>query len=233
MAIRLFLEYENRLIQFPVNPPELSILNEAKSSEVSIVKLGDINVLRGVKLSKLEIESFLPADASPPYVLTKGAFEPPSFYIEFIEKIMRDRKPCRFLVTNTSISMMVSIEEFEYKRVAGSDDIEYSLSLKEYKPYSIKTVKIITPPSAPKPVATTNPPDRSSKPQGFAIGDVVVVNGKYYQDSYGGGRHGTFKNFTGKISHKVTKPGRKLPYHITTLDGGWRGWVALSQLKHK
>lgn len=233
MAIRLFMEYENRLIQLPVNPPELAINREAKNTEINIVKLGDINILRGVKLSEIELESFFPVDADAPYVLTKGEFQPPKFYVDFLEKIMRDKKPCRFLVTDTDVNMMVSIQSFEHKQEAGTDDISYNLKLKEYKPYAIKTVKIVTPPASTKPVGTTEPPARSTKPASFSIGDVVIANGKYYQDSYGGGRHGTFKNFTGKISHKVTKPGRKLPYHITTLDGGWRGWVALSQIQHK
>ena len=45
------------------------------------------------------------------------------------------------------------IESFEYGESAGSRDVEFSISLREYKPITIKTIPTNTAPSTP----TTNP----------------------------------------------------------------------------
>lgn len=233
MAIRFFFEFNNQVVQLPVNPEEITITSSGNNKTEEIVKLGEINLLRQKKLETLVIESFLPNDANAPYVLTKGKFEKPQFYIDFFEKIRKEKKPFRFIISDTKINMLATIEDLEYGLKAGDDDIHYSLNIKEYRPFSSKVVKIKLPTNKAKPAKVTPPPKQKRPKTGFAIGDIVIANGKYWYTSYGDEPHGTFKNFTGKISHIVADKKRKYRYHITTLSGGYRGWVAESQIKHK
>lgn len=231
MAIRIFFEYENTVVQLPVNPSELEVQYGSNNKTEEIVKLGDVSILKSGALKELEIQSFFPATKNAPYVLTKGKFKTPQFYISFFEKIKREAKPCRFIVTDTKINFMVSIEDFSYKREAGTNDIEYTLNVKQYREYTAKLVKEKKKTSNENNKKTVKTGIERAK-TGFAVGDTVVVNGKYTADSYGGGNYGTFKNFTGKISKVVQDKRRPRRYHITTLNGGWRGWVTASQMKH-
>ena len=233
MAIRFFFEYNNQVVQLPVNPEEIMINSSGNNKTEEIIKLGEINLLRQKKLEALVIESFLPNDADAPYVLTKGKFEKPQYYIDFFENIRKEKKPFRFIISDTKINMLAAIEDLEYGLKAGDDDIHYSLNIKEYRPFSSKVVKITLPATKAEPAKVTPPPATERPKTGFAIGDTVIVDGKYWYTSYGDNPHGTFKNFTGKISHIVADKNRKYRYHITTPSGGYRGWVDESQIKHK
>ena len=232
MAIRFFFEFNNQVVQLPVNPEEIMINSSGNNKTEEIVKLGEINLLRQKKLEALMIECFLPTDANAPYVLTKGKFKSPQFYIDFFENIRKEKKPFRFLISDTKINMLASIEDLEYGLKAGDPDIHYTLNIKEYRPFSSKVVKITLPANKAEPAKVTPPAPERPK-TGFAIGDTVIANGNYWYSSYGANPHGTFKNFTGKISHIVANKGRKYRYHITTLSGGYRGWVAENQISHK
>ncbi|MCK9445034.1 MAG: hypothetical protein M0Q14_10970 [Tissierellaceae bacterium] len=232
MAIRFFFEFNNQVVQLPVNPEEIMIASSGNNKTEEIVKLGQINLLREKKLEAFAIKCFLPTDKDAPYVLTKGKFEKPQYYIDFFENIKAEKKPFRFIVSGTKINMLAAIEDLEYGLKAGDDDIHYSLSIKEYRSFSSKVVKITSPATISEPTKVTAPATERPKTR-FAIGDTVIANGNYWYSSYGANPHGTFKNHTGKISHIIADKNRKYRYHIITPGGGYSGWVAENQIKHK
>lgn len=233
MAIRFFFEFDKTLIQLPVNPGEIQIKSPGANTTAEIVKLGEINILRTKKLSECSVQSFLPVDKDAPYVLTKGKFKNPQYYIDFFEKVRAKKKPMRFIVSDTKINMLVGIESFEYWLEAQDDDTHFTLELKEYKENKAKELKVVTGNDKKKKVVKQTKEQTSRAKTGFAIGDTVIVNGKYFYSSYGAEPHGTFKNFEGKISHIVADKKRAYRYHITTPSGGWRGWVKENQMTHK
>lgn len=227
MAIRFFFEYNNTVVQLPVNPEQIYISLTGNNKTEEVVKLGQINILRDANLRSCSIKCFFPVSSNAPFVLTDGRFEPPQFYIDFFNKIIKDKKPCRFIVSDTFINMFVSIEDFEYGLVAGDSDTHYTLKLKEYKTFSAKVVTI------QQNTTTAITSGNTRLKTGLSVGDTVIVNGKYWYDSYGASPFGTFSNFTGKISHIVSNKSRPYRYHITTVDGRWRGWVAENQITIK
>lgn len=96
--------------------------------------------------------------------------------------------------------------------------------------------------SKPSTSTTTKPsptPSKPSKPKtgsgnGKAeVGDKVKYNsGIYYEDSYGGGRHGSH-NRGGSVYITKIHSGSPYPYHISTgkkLGSGDLGWLKLSQI---
>lgn len=232
MAVRFFFEFENRVVQLPVNPEEIILSSSGSNETEEIVKLGEINLLREKKLTECTIEGFLPAHPNAPYIVTSGRFEPPEFYLEFFEKIRAGKTPCRFIISDTEVNMLASIEDLEYGLKAGDPDTHYTMTIKEYRPYSAKTVTIKSPVVATDPPKIVKPAPERPK-TGFSVGDNVIANGKYWYSSWGASPSYTFRNFTGKISHIVANKSRKYRYHITTPRGGYRGWVAESQIKHK
>ena len=227
MAIRFFFEYNKQVIQLPVNPDSFGITSSSNNKTEEVIKLGQISILKDRKLKTCSFKCFFPADSNAPYVLTTGQFQPPQFYIDFFNKIKTDKKPCKFIISDTKVNMNVSIEDFEWGLNAGDEDTYYTIKLQEYVSYSAKVVKI----QPATQTATTSTTTRAKN--GLAIGDTVIVNGKYWYTSYGDPPFGTFKNFTGKISHIVQNKSRPYRFHITTPDGRWRGWVAENQITLK
>lgn len=92
---------------------------------------------------------------------------------------------------------------------------------------------------APAPTPTPSKPATPSKPKtgsgnGKAeVGDKVKYNsGIYYENSYGGGRHGSHNRGKNVYITKIHK-GSPYPYHISTgkkLGSGDLGWLKLSQI---
>lgn len=225
--IRFFFEYKNQVIQLPVNPAEIIVSSAGSNKTTEIVELGEVNILRRKRLSEYTVQCFLPATADNPYVLTTGQFSAPKFYIDFFEQIRADRLPCRFIISDTDINTLVSIEKFEYGLKAQDDDTHYSLTLKEYRTYAAKQIQVNSDQNTGTVVSTTQPKT------GFAIGDVVVVTGKGWYNSYGAKPSVTATAFTGKISHIVADKSRPYRFHLQRLTGGNVGWFAESALKHK
>lgn len=138
--IKFYFTYQGTVVTLPVNPPELIIKKATENKTIEIVKLGQINLLRGVKLAEMEIKSFLPVYSNAPYVLTKSRFKDPSYYVNFFEQIMADRNPVELSIGESSIAIStskpwVSIESFEYERHGGDSDVYYTLELRQYMPF--------------------------------------------------------------------------------------------------
>jgi hypothetical protein len=233
MAIRFFFEYKNEIIQLPVNPEKLGVSTSGDNKTETVIKLGEINLLGTKKLTTINIQSFLPISPEVPYVLTKGQFKEPDFYINFFEKILADKRYFRLIITDTEINMLMSLEKWEYERRAGEDDIYYDLSLKEYKTYSYKKVElknnVVISVTSPQATITDN-----SRPKtGFAIDNAVIVNGSFYATSYGEESRGSFKNTTGIISRISPDANSSYPYLVIGDDGSWYGWVSKDQLQQK
>ncbi len=228
MSIGIFMEYRGLLIQFPVNPEELKVKTEGNNEITEVIKLGEVNIARDKKLSTVEFESFLPEKNIYPFIRTKNQFEGPKYYIDFIEKVRNEKKPIRFLVSDTNINFMALIEEFEYGYKYGSNDIEFKVSIKEFREVRVKEVKISNYASN-RPNRETNT-NRGNSSGNVTPGCTVIVNGRLHRDSWGKGPGMTLKNYKGKINF-VKTDGRQYPYHVTDMSGGWMGWVTKDSVR--
>ncbi|MGL4875182.1 MAG: hydrolase [Clostridium sp.] len=225
--MNIFMEYENRVIQFPVSPEELMVKCEGKNEVKEIVKLGDISIAKDVGLSEIEFESFLPSENVYPFITTKNKFEKPPFYLDIINKIRKDKKPVRFIVDKTKINLLVLIESFDYGYKFGDEDVYYTIRLKEYREVKVKEVKISN--NESKPSKKEEPKRAPATNKKVTTGCNVIVNGRLHRDSYGAGPGQTRKNYKGKVN--FIQNGRKCPYHVTTPSGGWLGWVFKDAIK--
>lgn len=90
-------------------------------------------------------------------------------------------------------------------------------------------------PSTPKPSTPSKPstPKTGSGNGKAEVGDKVKYNsGIYYENSYGGGRHGSH-NRGGSVYITKINSGAPYPYHISTgskLGSGDLGWLKLNQI---
>jgi hypothetical protein len=240
--VGIFFEYNDEVIQIPVNPEKIEFSMQGEGKSVYVLKLGEVNMINYRKLTSISFESFFPAESWFPAIRTAGKFKSCDYYKEFFARVLKQRKPMRMVVTGIDVSSawlsgkLVSIEKFEFDHQAGDhEDCYYSLELKEYRDYAAKEVTKVTSSTSSSSTSTKKGTDtkgnKSTTATKITIGATVIVNGTLYRDSYGNGAGVTEKNATRKVNYIVN--GRKCPYHVTTLSGGWRGWVTADSVKLK
>lgn len=163
-GIELSFNGQTEVIQIPVMPDALEVDKGSNNKTYDVVGLGEVNVIKSPKLMGFSFSSFFPAQRYP-FVITSKLLAP-SEYVNTIKEWMTARQPIQFKYVSDSydINTLASIEGFDWKEVAGSSgDIEYSLELKEYVPYTAKTAEIEQ--SASGATQVTQPPNRPNEQQ--------------------------------------------------------------------
>lgn len=248
-------------LTLPVNPETLEVTTDSVITRTEVVKLGEVVIPRGAGLSKLTIESFFPykQDNSiiafagnvlnaidnyvPSYVTSAvnlfSDFTPEKYY-RYFKQLQKVGTPVRVVISDCGVNMDMVVESITKRYITCDNDMYYTLTLSEYrdpKPTN-GTIKLISSVVNAVAGAVANiPKTKVAKPTptrtktGLAIGDTVIANGRYHYDSFGASPYGTFKEFRGKISHIASNPKASYKYHITTMDGGWRGWVKADQIR--
>lgn len=244
-------ELYNQVLILPVNPETLKVTTGSDNKTTNVVKLGQIVIPKGPELARLSISSFFPGTTNNFWSLvdigmdTASQYIPQSYmqpvnalmrnftpeqYFQYFENLQKQQIPVKLVVSDCGVNMDVVIENIEKEYVTCDSDLHYTIDLIEYRYHTAKKLdtKSVVNPNTPVPVVPVTPP-RPKK--GLAIGDTVIVNGRYWYDSFGSKPFGTFTNFKGKISHMASNKNASYKYHITTLTGGWRGWVKADQIQ--
>lgn len=228
MDIGFFVKYDDYILQLPVNPEKVTVSCSSNNETKDVIKLGEINLLRGRRLCEISFDSFFPENDWFPGVRTRGDFKKPLVYKAFFTGIMDSKKPCQLIITGIDISMRCSVENFEFYHQGGDhEDAYYSLEFKECPEYHIIEIPVdnslgarASTESTVEPVST---PAVAVSPSKITIGCTVILNGQVHYDSYGAKPGKTFKNYKGKIN-LINERGSH-PYHVTNPSGGWLGWV--------
>ena len=222
-----------------MNPETYKISRDNDNGEYNVLGVGPIMIPRTPKLKAAEWSGLFPGRPDFGAVLTTGQFQPPKFYIDFLQSAMEEKARLRFVanryledgtpIFDTNMEVLVTSFHTE-ERGGETGDFYYELGLTEYRDYSAKTVKLQQ--EKGKPAEASSEETRDIPAGQLTVGMDVTVNGNYYSSSYGAGPHGTFSGFRGKISRIVANdPQRPCPYHITTSSGGARGWVKKAQIQ--
>jgi LysM repeat protein len=161
----------------PVTPEKLTISIENQNKTVNLINEGEINLLKKPGLTEVEFECDIPQVKQPYAVYTNSSgFRAASYFLDYFETLKTSQKPFQFIVCrkkpdgkslfNTNIK--VSLESYKLTEdVKEGFDIKVKITLKQWRDYGTKTVKVtITaekPKAAPEPVrATTNSPAPAS-----------------------------------------------------------------------
>lgn len=225
-GIKFGFEYRNsQTVYLPVNPSKLEIHTPGKNSTLNIVNLGDTSILKEPGLKTISFESFIPVQNSGTYIESDVQVFAAEFYKNFFEALMTQKEAINFVVTELNVAFKMSVEEFNYWWEGGDPDMHFKISLKEFRQSQIKITNINT--ANPTTSPTISPRQNTKKIP--TVNSRVIVNGQLHRDSYGAGPGATERNAIRQISH--IKTGRAYPYHIATLEGGWRGWVTADSVE--
>lgn len=228
--IKFFIQYRGRQkVVLPVNPEKFEVSGPGTNQVENVVELGDINILKLPGLRTVSIEAWIPKQypSGARYIVQDAPQYNAQFYIDLLRAIQQQKEPITLVVSGLNVSIEMGIEQFDYRWEGTDEDMWYKLSLKEWKAYEASVAEVSTSTRFPTP---RQPGTKRENTSGeISIGSKVIVNGRLYKSSTGASPGVTEKNATRLISH-IAK-GAPYPYHVTTLDGGWRGWVTAGSVR--
>lgn len=147
------------VLTFPITPGELSIKVGSNNKVVTLISEGDINILKSPSLTEVEFEARFPMRQYP-YARKFSNFE--NYWNKFKE-LKEKKKSFRFIVARTTpngkrtwdTNLLMALENVSIKENADEgDDVLLSFTLKQFKEYGIKTVKL--PATKPTTTSTSN-----------------------------------------------------------------------------
>ena len=222
-------------ILLPITPEEITTKINGNNKTMQLINEGEINIPKSAKLTDIEFTALLPNIKYPFARYQNTNFTNANYFLDLLERLKRDKKPFQFIVCrnrpsgkrlyNTNIKVTLESYTIDESHKIGID-MSVKIKLKQYRDFGTKIVKITNGGSSTK----NSRPDstvRSDKPVG--IGSEVIVNGQLFGSSYGDAPGMTLSNYRGKINFINLKGSH--PYHVTTPDGGWLGWVLKSSVK--
>ena len=226
----MYIEFMGDIIIFPIPPEEIKISSSSNNETFEVVKLGEVSILKDRKLKEFSIASFFPKsyDLYPFLNTTKDEFIEAELMVKLLEKIRLLKKPFRFILDDSNINMLCSIEDFTHGYMYGDDDIHFEIKFKEYKDISVQEIEIETNTGESFSPADASREEPSTKK--VVVGCDVKVNGIPHRDSFGTGPGTLLTDFEGKLNF-VKEDDRSHPYHVTDKDGGYKGWVTTESVE--
>ena len=137
------------VLLFPITPSELTIKIGSNNKVITLINEGDINVLKSPSLMEVEFDARFPMRQYP---YAKEFHEFQTYWDKFKE-LKENRKSFRFIVSRTTpkgkrtwdTNILVALEDITLNEsVDEGDDVIVSFSLKQYKEYSVKTIRTTT-----------------------------------------------------------------------------------------
>ena len=236
----LYIAHEGTVVRLPVNPESYAITKDNDNGNYNVLGVGPIMIPRTPKLRTASWSGLLPGKAGLGAIVTGGAFQPPKFYIDFIQAAMAEKVPIRFVANRYAedgspifdTNMQVLVTRFKTEERGGeTGDFYYEIALSEYRDYSPKTVTLQQS-AIGDTVQATSETTRAVPKGTLTVGQAVTVSGRCFYNSYGAGPHGTLSGFRGVISRIVSNdPRRPYPYHIVSESGSAKGWVKAAQIQ--
>ncbi|MCL0319387.1 hypothetical protein [Apilactobacillus xinyiensis] len=132
----------NKTVELPVAPAEMTIKKTTDDKKETVVKLGEVNRIGDNKLIEFSINIVIPTDIKHCHYLTaKNTLSNGNKYITFLDKIYKSKKPCRVVLTTTSISVRATLN-LEYGFKDGfAKEYACTLSFTEFKKFKAKKLK--------------------------------------------------------------------------------------------
>lgn len=232
MSAIIYLQIGSTTYTIPVNPTEIGHTHPTDNNTYQVLGLGEIMVPRKPSLQVVTWESYFPAVKD---VVEQAGRQSPKTYVDAIQAAQKNQTVCRLIITRSGIydtNMACLVTSFDTTDKGGEpNDIYYSIELTEYVDYEPEIIEVQVSKEKKNSKGKSKKKGKKKKKRAnkkgkLRVGCTVVVNGKYWYDSYGSKPYGTANNLREKVNRIVSDSSRKYPIHISG-----HGWVKKSQIK--
>lgn len=167
MAYSFFLVSDDKKVQLPIAPSDLTITVNGRNETIELMNEGEINLLKSPGLTEVSFTALIPQVTKYPFAVNK---EPIDTYVNFLNEMLEKKKPFRFVVVRTAgtkllfdTNLRMACESYNMKESAENGfDIELEISLKQYKDYGVKTITLVSVQTTTKTENTTTSTSSSS-----------------------------------------------------------------------
>ena len=137
-------------IQLPIAPSKMQTKIKNTDKTLILVNEGEINFLKEPGLTEIDFDVMIP-QARYPFAIYPDGFKRASYYLDLFKRLKVDKKPFQFIVSRVSpkgdllfdTEMMVSLEDYSFTEDAKNGlDLMVNISLKQYRAYGTKTLKV-------------------------------------------------------------------------------------------
>lgn len=228
----IYLQIGSATYTIPINPTEFKNTYPTDNSDYKVLGLGQVMVPLKPDLQVISWDSYFPAVSD--LTESPGRLSPKP-YVDAIRGARDNLTVCRLIITRSGIydtNIACLVTNFETTDKGGEPgDMYYTIELTEYRAYEPEIIKVQTSKDKKNSAAKSKKKGKKKKKRAnkkgkLRVGCTVVVNGKYWYDSYGAKPYGTANNLREKVNRIVTASGRAYPIHISG-----HGWVKKSQVK--
>ena len=134
------LSYADRaeVMQLPANPSEIEFTESQNNQKITLLNVGEANLLGHRGLVTGSLSSFFPATGSP---FRRYADREPIEYIQTLKKWKTGMRYIRVIISDSDFNLAMTIDKLAWGYREGSRDIEYTLDLSEYRILNVPAVK--------------------------------------------------------------------------------------------
>ena len=205
------LSYNNHeeMFTLPINPSEFEFSEAQNNQKITLLNIGEANLIGHRGLVTGSLSSFFPSPSSP---LARYADREPMEYIRLLEKWKTSTQPIRVIISDCDFNLAMSIDKLTKKHREGDKDVYYTLELSEYRFLNTPAVQVETQQQSDTN-GLNNRPNTQTAPKGCTVvaGDCLWNIAKKY---YGDGSQYTkiYEANKGTIGSNpnLIKPGQKL-----------------------
>lgn len=146
-------------VLMPITPSKVKVKINNQNQTLTLINGEEINILKEPGLTDVNFDLLLPQVSYP---FTTGGAQAADYYLSLFERLKTSKQPFQFILNRSTPSgkrlfytnLTVSMEDYQINDDAEEGfDITVTVSLKQYRPYGTKTVKVI-PASKPSAVST-------------------------------------------------------------------------------
>lgn len=169
MAYSFFMVSDNKKVQFPIAPSDLTISVNGRNETIDLMNEGEVNLLKSPGLTEISFTALIPQVTKYPFAVND---EPIDTYTDFLNEMLVNKKPFRFVVVRAAgtkllfdTNLKVSCENYELKESADNGfDVKLKISLKQYRDYGVKTITLVSVQTTQTTTTTTNQTTTTTTP---------------------------------------------------------------------
>ncbi len=138
-TIELSFNNHEEMFVLPINPAEFEFTEPHNSQRITLLNIGEVNLIGHRGLVSGALSSFFPSSRSP---LARYADREPMEYIRLLKKWKSKPQPIRVIISDCDFNLAMSIDSLTYSHREGDQDVYYTLELSEYRFLNVAAVKM-------------------------------------------------------------------------------------------